>query len=489
MKSAWYSPWTLAILAAAICLTQNAYAGFVPLQCSGGVAVSGTSLYDATSNGACQYTGIEYIFSTIMCQFVTMINVIMGKLFCSIQGAVISVIIPALTVFVVVYGIQMVIGTVQMNGAELVMRAIKIGIVLWIATDPIGGVSSAISFMFNFFFAFISDTTRWVMTVMSMSTGLNFNQFNPYNPGINETFKFLDDWILDALTGSLSAANSKVIGFFVAMSVAMPSLFMIAIYWWVSVAKMLMATLLSFLMAITAISFLLALSPIFVGFILFKSTFQYFDQWLRFMCSYAIQVMLTFAILTLWMACLQLFAPFFNELSEVIYPYEKVIRPAAAIYSPADTWGLCPMAVYTDPQPHVVCVKSGFNPVAPGSPNTSGNTDYENLIPPTKVPEMNGFIFYLFYHLISLIIVTYGFSSLQKNASSIAKQLAGPSYVPVLNAIGVGNTGFGQAQGAQGQANKFMSKDVFAGMHSRHEIGESPYEKMIHGAQDMVIAR
>ena len=34
----------------------------------------------------------------------------------------------------------------------------------------------------------------------------------PYDPGVTSVFKFLDEWIYDALTGTLSNANAKVIG-------------------------------------------------------------------------------------------------------------------------------------------------------------------------------------------------------------------------------------------------------------------------------------
>lgn len=481
-------PFALYLLAGLL-LPEAAFA-YAPLECVAGQPVMGTSLFDAGPDGACKFVGIQFIFSTIICQFVVMMNVIMGKLYCSIQAGVQPIVILTCTVFIMIYGVQMLMGTAQLNASEVITRVIKMTLVVWLATDPYSGVSAGISLMFNFFMSFITESTHWVVKILSEGSGIPFTDQSSYNPGVTNTFFFIDLWMYNALTGSMSDANAKVIGFFVAMSSAMPSLFFLALYWWLSVAKMLMGTLLSFLMAIVAISFLLGLSPIFLTFMLFKATFQYFDQWLRFMISYSLQVMISFAILTLWLFSLTLFADFFDELAGVIFPYSKVIRPAAAIYNPADTWGICPVVVFPggNGQPSIHCENGAFNPIPPGSFGAQGNRDYQNLIPPTKVPEMNAFLFFVFYHMISLIIVSYGFASLQKNAASIAKQLGGPSYVPLLNVTGMSNS-FEKMGSANGEANRFMSKELFSGFQRRHEGGATPYERMVHGMRGMAGGR
>lgn len=492
-------------------LPEHAYA-YSPLQCQSGQPVAGTSLYDDSNSGACQFTGMRYIFSTVICQFVTMINSIMGKLYCSIQAAMLPTIVALITVYIVVYGVQMLMGTAQLNGTEVITRVIKMCLVLWLTTDPAFGVSAGINLMFNFFITFISESTRWVVKILDQAEGINLYVNYNYSPGVTATFKFLDDWIYNALTGTLSNANAKVIGFFVAMGVAMPSIAIMALYWLVSLVKMLITTLIAFLMAVIAIAFLLGLSPIFLCFMLFHITFSYFDQWVRFMVSYSIQVMVSFAILTLWVFSMTLFTPFFNDLSNVLFPYEKILRPAAAIYSAANTWGVCPLKITANPIPKVQCADRGFNPIGPvkcGPANklnpcyddqgniidprfaegiTKANDDYEKIIPPTKIIELNNFIFYIFYHMISLIIVSYGFAQLQRNSKDIAKQLAGPYYTPLLNAPGMG-TGIRHVAGAPHEASRLMSKNLFSGFNQQHETKATPYEKLMQGAGKMVSGR
>lgn len=499
---------------AVLVLPGHAYA-FSALQCSAGTPVAGTSLFDDSTSGACQFTGVQYIFSTIICQFVTMINIIMGKLYCSIQAAVTPIIAALATVYIVTYGAQMLMGTAQLNSTEFITRIIKLCLVLWLTADPTFGVSAGIALMFNFFISFISESTRWVVEILVVAApGINLGSVSStYDPGVSATFKFIDDWFYNALTGTLSNTNAKVIGFFVAMAAVMPSIAMMAFYWIVSLVLMLIRTLIAFLMAIVAVAFLLGLSPIFLSFMLFQITFSYFDQWVRFMVSYSLQVMVSFAILTLWVFSMSLFGPFFNELSTLIFSYEKILRPAAAIYSPATTWGLCPMTITGSGSPSARCTDPGFNPIGPRicdpdhilnpcyddhdnridpahfSGKTKPNNDYKSIIPPSKVPELNLFLYYIFYHMISLIIVSYGFASLQKNSKDIAKQLAGPSYTPLLNAPGLGNNSFGEVQKAPGEANRFMSKELFSGLHRRHESGKTPYEQIMHGAGQMASKR
>lgn len=453
---------------------DHAFAGTPPLRCQSGHAVAGTSLYDDSSGGACKYVGMRYIFSTIVCQFVTMVNIIMSKLYCSIQEVVAPTIFAAITLYVTVYGVQILMGTAQLNASEMMNRVIKLTLVAWLVSDPFFGVSEAISIMFTFFLSFITQTTTWVVKVLNGPIGL-YTMYD-YNPGVTSTFRFLDDWVYNSLTGALSQSNTKVMGFFIALSAAMPSIFFMVAYWWISVVKMLMNTLIGFLMAVVAVAFLLGISPIFIGFLLFRVTYQYFDQWLRFMVSFSMQVMVSFAILTLWLYSLTMFAPFFNELSNVIFPYEKVIRPAVAIYNPAATWGLCPHEVYVSNNSlHVACQDPNFTP-------DFGTVNSGDLIPPSMVPQLRGFIFYVFYHLIALIIVSYGFAALQKNSAQIAKQLSGNSYSPILNSGGGVNSLFGGLQKAQGEAKNMMSKELFSSFDRKHNTSTTPYEQMVRGA-------
>lgn len=455
---------------------ESAHAAYSALQCNGGRPVNGTSLFDDSSEGACHYTGLQYMFSTIICQFVTMVNSIMGKLYCSIQGAVQPLVFVLAGVYVIIYGIQMVMGTAQLSPAEGITRIIKLSIVLWLVTDPTFGVSAGIGYMFEFFISFITESTSWAVKILDQADGVNLYT-DGYNAGVAAPFKFIDDWFYSSLTGAMSAANAKVIGFFIAMAFVLPSLAFLALGWFISVIKMLVLTLMSFLMAVIAVSFLLALSPIFISFMLFQFTYHFFDQWLRFMVSYSLQVMVSFTILTLWIYSLSLFGPFFNELSTVIFPYHKVVSQAAPVYTPLKTYGICPLYVSPFPNMHVSCTKGDFNPIGPVDANDKGNLDYQYLIAPTGILQMQDFLYYLFYNIISLLIVSFGFSTLQQNSRSIASSLAGAAYIPTLN------TGFRMGLSdifdSHHDSNRMMSQETFSSFNRQHETGKTPYQQLV----------
>ena len=472
------SPWRIWVAVfMLICGTPHfAQAAWSALQCQAGSPVAGTSLYnDSTdANGACQNVSFSQlnIFSTIICQFTITINVIMGKLFCSIQAAIAPILAIVFVIFIMIYGAQMLMGTAQLNTRDAIPRILKLSMVIWLTTDNTGGVSSAISYVFDFFLAFITTTTAWVIKLLNMNTTVFAQVDYAGNPNVSSLFFFLDTWFWNALTGSLSSANGRVMGFFVGMIAIMPSLAWFAFYFLLSTFMMLIRTLISFLMALVAIAFLLGLSPIFISFMLFQFTFSFFDTWVRFMMAFSLQVMVSFAILTLWIFSLTLFEPFFDELSQVIFPYEKVWRPATTVYDPVIKWGLCPLNVWTDGNntPHIACQNSNFDP-------QNVKDDHDIVVPPEKVPELQDLIYYLMYNLVTLLIVSYGFASLQKNSQDISRQLAGAVYVPILNGVGMGGNTFGSIARGKSEANKFMSKGLFSGFNRRHGAADGPSEQ------------
>jgi hypothetical protein len=454
---------------ASLCPTGGT--GYMALRCNGTSVCPGTTLYDQSfATGACHYTGVEHILGTVICQFVVMLNFVLGKLYCSIQGVAHPLVAIVLTIFVMIYGAQMLMGTAQLNSRELMPRLIKLSLVIWLTSDTLFGVSAGIGFLFNFFLAFIVDTTKIMMSVLGGATSLPFNPAGDY--GIFPTFEFLDQWIYKAFfDATFAKANEKVVGFFIAMAFAMPPLAIMAVYWLISLAKVMINALITFLMALVAIAFLLGLSPVFLCFMLFSTTYQFFDTWLRFMMSFCIQVLVGFAILTMWVYSLTLFIPFFNQLTSVIFPYTECQTAKAAECMTIASYGLCPLTPLNPATMSIACQSGSFNPV-------TNATDRAKVIPPSRVPELKEFIYYLYYHLITLIIVSFGFSQLQKNAQSIAKELGGPQYAPTLTGKGFGNSSFGNIAKGGSEARGIMNEGKFNAFGRRHDSGGGVMDKL-----------
>ncbi|MBY0407091.1 MAG: hypothetical protein K2Q01_05315, partial [Rickettsiales bacterium] len=106
---------------------------------SGGV-VADTSLFYAERGegeegfGACEFQGIEHIFSQVLCDFLTVLNEILGKLYCGLQYALTNTLRIVLTIYVAVFGFQILMGTAQVNMRDFMLRLIKMAAVWAFAT-------------------------------------------------------------------------------------------------------------------------------------------------------------------------------------------------------------------------------------------------------------------------------------------------------------------------------------------------------------------
>ncbi len=141
-------------------------------------------------------------------------------------------------------------------------------------------------------------------------------------------YRYLDTLIYGAITGPFTQANDKVIGFFIVLMFFFPSLFQ---RWpatgWPPPSPCWRARWYISCCALSAIAFLIALSPIFLSFMLFQSTVHFFEDWLKYLISYTLQIVIVLAIIALWIAAMSLFGGFFNELSNLIWPYQHVLEP------------------------------------------------------------------------------------------------------------------------------------------------------------------
>ncbi len=389
------------------------------LTCSGGSASGNIFDEDAPcSNGG----GLDHIFSRIFCDFVRIVNDVLGKVFCSIQDEMNVILRALLTLYVAVFGAQILMGSIQMSVKEIMVRLLKIAGVWTFATQTYWAIQ----------WAFVFFVQAGIFGAVWFWKGVEADGQDAFGIGVGAdgslmpVFEFFDKVVYDAVTGPFTMAHSEVIGFFFVMWYLIPTVFMLASYWlWINFTILIRA-LLTFLIAVASLAFLLALSPIFLSFMLFASTYQFFENWLKYMMSYAIQVIVVFSVIALWLAALNLFIGFFNELAEVIFPYDSFWVKSAPESDPVNTWGICPIDYGDDPVlgKTASCEDPGFDPSDPD--------DAEKMIPAASIAMEGEFVFYVVYRLLVLIIVCYAFDTLMRQAPYMAKSLAGPEYVPIL---------------------------------------------------------
>jgi len=427
----------------------------VQLYCDGSGGVGGGQFYYAdsvNSQGACAYQGVQHVFSQIICNFVLILDSVLGKVYCGIQYAITPILAALLTLYVVVFGAQILMGTAQLNSKEIVIRLLKIAGVWTLVTQSTWGIGMA----FQFFAGAMNDGSRWVLNAVCTIPSLATSGMCPNVSGGNvmSVYQYIDGIIYAAILGPFTTANDKVIGFFLVLMGIFPPIFAMAISWLVTTLTMLARTLISFLLCLSAIAFLIALSPIFISFMLFQSTNHLFEDWLKYLVAYSLQMTIVFAIIALWIIAMSLFGGFFNTLSNVIFPYQDLRVGEGGVMNPVNSWGICRyITSYSPPgNPASACVvglpcmpslrcNPAFNPLSPIPAIRNAA-----IIAPDQLLTAQDFLYFMSYNLFALIMIAYMFNVLLKNAPDIARQLSGPAAMPSL-AGGFGMGGFGQATG------------------------------------------
>ncbi len=412
----------LSIAVFILCIPSDAYA-YSPLTCTASGGVNSGTLFniDTSGSGLCRFMNsdpLDHLFSYVICKYAMIINDVLDAMYCSIQFGIKKALTALIILYIAITGFQSMYGHVQLTVGEAVVRACKIVFVWYFATDAAYGIG--IGFMF--FMSFMGEGVKWVVNAIDPAIGVT-----PDSP--IAAYAYIDALIKQAIIGPFTQANSKVVGFFMVMSFAYFPIFLMGLQFVVETAKLLISCVITFLLSISAIAFLISLSPIFLGFMLFQSTAYLFENWLKYMISYTLQVIVIFAIVVMWTLVMKEFVWFFNTLSNTIFSFREAMQPGN-LYQPSDTWGICPqISYYVSPKgPVAECATAPYT--TPDAILTQAQAN--DLIPPSRIIQEKGFLYFVVFHMISLIIIAYAFFQLLKNASNIARELVGPAYVPML---------------------------------------------------------
>lgn len=493
----------LAALWAVVLIPTQAMAAYNVLVCdSTGGVMPNTEFFHSDRNDSaslCAPANAQRIFSTVLCNFVVILNDVLGKVYCGMQFTLQRYVAMLISIYIAIFGVQILMATTQLTSKEILLRLIKIGAVWAFVSSS----TWAVNLLFQFFIDFANQGIVLTLTAVRNSSGQNIETLAGMAGYAGSShaipaYVYIDKILYDAISGPFTQANSKLIGFFATLSFMIPPLFLIAAYWLLTTFTILARTLISFMMCLSAIAFLITLSPIFFCFMLFQATYNFFETWIKYMISYALQVLVVFACVAMWLIAMANFVSFFDQLSRVVFivgdkpsDSDSVAR-IINIAKHSDTIvGVCPYIINPDATPltapfgpQVACANSTFDPdpvtnpsgyevdrgnlirlsnIAPaqqaGNAQTDPNPEYGNELAPNATQHrLNSLAYYVLYHMITLIIITYTFDTLLKSAPKLAKELAGPQYVPMLGqgfgGLGYGGTGLRGARLQQRQSGR-----------------------------------
>jgi type IV secretory pathway VirB6-like protein len=460
--------------------------GTASLTCgAGGTVASGVFFNDTDGQdgSACQFANsgsLKHIFSDIICNFVQMLNSVLSKVYCGMQDLLKTLVGAVLTLYVAIFGAQMLVGMADATAKEFVTRMLKIAFVWVFVSQSVW----AVHYAFLFFVTLAGQGVEWVMASIPnpMAGGLGPLPPSGFSPsaicmdpvantatGFMAAFIRLDVVICEAVTGPLVLVNSKLIGFLFVICLLAPQIGALAISWLLLNLKILVQGLVTFLLGIAAIAFLIAMAPIFLSMMLFKATAGFFENWLKYLMSFSLQIILVFACIALWLTVTVNFISFFSNLSDTIFA-DQTVNTRSQAQNISDSWGVCPFNYYptapagSPPGPFVECQDPNFDPATseadkdkvipisallwakvPGGGPADDSCNYFAPIPFAVVNDCTKFLYYIIYHFITLIIVTFAFEALLREAPLIAVYLAGPDYSPPLT----GSGGFGVSRAGQ----------------------------------------
>lgn len=454
---------------------QTVMAAFKEITCdNAGIGTGG--LYDPNEitnqsaqgpidpNNPCGLVGVNNIFSSIGCHYIIILNDVFSKFFCALQFGMRDMMVAVVTLFVIVYGVRLLIGTQEATGGAAILAFIKIGIVFMFMDKG----ALAVSYVYKFFIAFIEESVAWVFAGINCPFIICVGNAKD----VSDVFADLDQRVKTTLmgydnggtnTGGLFTDNGELIMFFFALTIVALPLFFIVFNLIKTAVAVFVKSLVTFMLSITAVAFLISLSPIFMSFMLFNSTYSLFDNWVRFLVSYSLQPMIIFAIFSLWIIISADFLGFIADIGKIIVVVPKNSIDKAAVLTIKDTLAFCPLYFPPDNSssitgsgpsglqfpftfnlggPTVKCCqlvpKTGpvvdLTPdcVDPGTAAITPDQYLLNIYPyevhrlqePQAVLRDGRFAYYLGYHLVALLAIASAFFHLIEMTPQIAQALS-----------------------------------------------------------------
>lgn len=478
-------------------VSEPAFAAFTEITCNSATGGATGGFFDPANitSDNCEYGSAQRVFTNIVCNFVIIVNDVFSKFYCALQYSLSHIITAVITLYVAVFGARMLMGIEEPSLGTVAMALLKIGAIWMFAAGGTWGVNM----VYDLFVGLTIDGVNWVLNSINCQyTSLTNNCIpNPLSgvitgvpPTISSAFSSIDAKIYNAIAGvpdtsgnyrgGLFSGRSELIAFFIGLILICPPLFEIALSLLINIFSITARSLVSFMMAITAIAFLISLSPIFLSFMLFNSTSRLFDSWIKFLISYSIQPMIVFAIMGLWIVISGDFIDFTEQLSKVMAfrntDNEPERRDKGPLVSNVDRLLFCQLDYEDEPSsisltlpltftpggPKIGCCPLDHTTVPPqcisGFVIPIENVATVDLIAPEVMIRDSKFLYFLAYHLIALLILVYAFSNMVKLAPVLAQQIArAQSSAPLGAGFSQPGSGVGSWVGSLSRGNWIRS--------------------------------
>lgn len=250
----------------------------------------------------------DHLFSFLICNMEQLSGNLLGNMFCGMMYNLEPAVSAVLLLAVVIFATGFTIGVIPATARELQVFLLKVAFVWAFATQS--------EYLLEYGYKFLVDGTRDSVSLVLAGMSDNNNSIPySYQAGMVDTNSTAGVYArFDQYLGNmLSAATSYVTGspqnntnteckgaiFSVVaiMAVAFPPIFFLAIALILRIILTFLRAVFGYIYAIVGIAFLLTLAPFFLSFYLFRQTRPFFDKWLGYIVSFALQIVIVFSFL------------------------------------------------------------------------------------------------------------------------------------------------------------------------------------------------
>ncbi len=276
----------------------QATGGAGSFSCSNGNA-SGT-LYDPGYQCPTAMT-FENVFSFLVCNIEHLSSNLMGKMFCGMIYSLTPAISAVLVLATLFFGIGFTTGIIPATARDFQSFLLKVAFVWTFATQS--------DYLIGIGYRGLIDGLRDGVAIAlanynpSGATATGADIYGQLDKFLSVLIHFATDYIgagKNATDGS--DCKNALFAVLAIMAIAFPPIFFLALALLTRIAITFVRAVFGYIYALVGITFLMTLAPFFLSFYLFKQTRNFFEKWLGYMVSFALQIVILFAFLSFILA-------------------------------------------------------------------------------------------------------------------------------------------------------------------------------------------
>lgn len=257
--------------------------------CANGQAVG--SLY--SSGVSCPATlDVNHLFSFLVCNMEQLSSNLMGNMFCGMISSFAPAVSAVLLLATVFFGVGFTVGVIPATAREFQVFLLKVTFIWVFATQS--------DYLLDIGYRFLVNGAR-------EGVSLVLNSYNGFS-GAQSVYEKLDSFLGEIIKFAASSiggngsspgndCKNAIFAVMAVMAIAFPPIFFLAIALLMRIAITFVRAVFGYVYALVGIAFLLSLAPFFLSFYMFKQTRAFFDKWIGYLASFALQIVILFAFL------------------------------------------------------------------------------------------------------------------------------------------------------------------------------------------------